>query len=90
MPSASSLEHASRAATQLEVARHAAGFDQNNLDHAARQGFNNGAFEDSEEDISAIVEEFLPGAEARRGPAGSAFKALTDSDAGGSSYRAHH
>ena len=33
------------------------------MDQAARQGFNNGAFEDSEEDTSAIVEEFFPSLE---------------------------
>lgn len=30
---------------------------------AARQGFGNDAFEDSEEDTGAIVEEFFPAAE---------------------------
>lgn len=30
------------------------------MDEAARRGFGNGAFEDSEEDASAIVEEFYP------------------------------
>ncbi|MGP5446241.1 recombination directionality factor [Pseudomonas helleri] len=54
------LEDALLAAKQLEETRQAAGFDQSALDHAARQGFNNGAFEDSEEDTGAIVEEFFP------------------------------
>ena len=53
-----SLEDALLEAKQLEETRQAAGFDQSALDHAARQGFNNGAFEDSEEDTGAIVEEF--------------------------------
>ena len=55
-----SLEDALLAAKQLEENRQAAGFDQCALDHTARQGFNNGAFEDSEEDTGAIVEEFFP------------------------------
>lgn len=57
------LEEALLAAKQLEKTRQASGFDQSSLDHAARQGFNNGAFEDSEEDSGAIVEEFFPAAE---------------------------
>lgn len=44
--------------------RQAAGFNQAALDEAARRGFGNGAFEDSEEDASAIVEEFYPEGEA--------------------------
>lgn len=58
-----SLEDALLAAKQLEETRKAAGFDQSALDHVARQGFNNGAFEDSEEDTGAIVEEFFPAIE---------------------------
>ncbi|KMN24572.1 hydrolase or metal-binding protein [Pseudomonas helleri] len=57
------LKDALLAAKQLEETRQAAGFDQSALDHAARQGFNNGAFEDSEEDTGAIVEEFFPAIE---------------------------
>ena len=41
-------------------ARKVAGFDQAALDEAARQGFALGAFEDSEEEGSAVVEEFFP------------------------------
>lgn len=58
-----SLEDALLAAKQLEETRQAAGFDQSALDHAARQGFNNGAFEDSEEDTGAVVEELFPAIE---------------------------
>lgn len=58
-----SLEEALLEAKQLEETRQASGFDQSALDHAARQGFNNGAFEDTEEDTGAIVEEFFPAAE---------------------------
>jgi len=55
-----SLEAALLEAQQLDETRQASGFDQSALDHAARQGFNNGAFEDTEEDTGAIVEEFFP------------------------------
>ncbi len=54
------MEDAVLAAKQLEETRQAAGFDQSALDQAARQGFNNGAFEDTVEDTGAIVEEFFP------------------------------
>lgn len=40
--------------------RKAAGFDQAALDEAARSGFAAGAFEESEEDGAAVVEEFYP------------------------------
>ena len=36
------------------------GFDQAALDEAARQGFAEGAFEESEEEGAAVVEEFYP------------------------------
>ena len=62
-----SIEDALLAAKQLEETRQASGFDQSALDRAARQGFNNGAFEDSEEDTGAIVEEFFPAAEDQPG-----------------------
>ena len=57
------LEEALLAAKQLDENRQATGFDQSALDHAARQGLINGAFEYSEEDTDAIVEEFFPTAE---------------------------
>ncbi len=41
-------------------ARKAAGFDQAALDEAARQGLAHGAFEESEEEGAAVVEEFCP------------------------------
>ena len=47
------------ARTESEI-RKAAGFDQAALDAAARQGFAEGAFEESEEDGAAVVEEFFP------------------------------
>ncbi len=54
------MTEALRTATELDQQRQKAGFDQNALDEAARRGFGNGAFEDNEEDVSAIVEEFFP------------------------------
>ncbi|MGH8385041.1 MAG: hydrolase or metal-binding protein [Pseudomonas sp.] len=54
------LEDALLEAKRLDEARQASGFDQSALDRAAQQGFNNGAFEDSEEDTGAVVEEFFP------------------------------
>jgi hypothetical protein len=58
-----SLEDALLDAKQLEETRQAAGFDQSALDHAARLGFKNGAFEDSKEDIGSVVEELFPAVE---------------------------
>ena len=58
-----SLEAALLEAKQREETRQASGFNQSALDIAARQGFKNGAFEDSEEDTGAIVEEFFPAIE---------------------------
>jgi len=46
-------------ANELDSRRQAAGFDQAALDEAARRGLANGAFEDSEEDSSAVIEEFF-------------------------------
>jgi hypothetical protein len=58
------MTEALKAANELDAQRQAAGFDQSALDEAARRGFGNGAFEDSAEDISAVVEEFYPEGEA--------------------------
>ncbi|MDF3195250.1 hydrolase or metal-binding protein [Pseudomonas sp. 1928-m] len=46
-------------ANELDAQRQTAGFDQVALDEAARRGFGNGAFEDSEEDSGAVIEEFF-------------------------------
>ncbi|AXM96544.1 recombination directionality factor [Pseudomonas plecoglossicida] len=53
-----SMEEALLAARQLDEARQSAGFDQASLDSAAKHGLGNGAFEDSEEDGGAVIEEF--------------------------------
>ncbi|KAF1691556.1 hydrolase or metal-binding protein [Pseudoxanthomonas jiangsuensis] len=55
-----SLEQAIEEARALELRRQDAGFDQAALDKAARQGFANGAFEELDEDVPAVVEEFYP------------------------------
>lgn len=55
-----SMKEALQAACELETQRQAAGFDQAALDKAAQRGFDNGTFEDSEEDVSALAEEFYP------------------------------
>lgn len=54
------MVEALQTANELNAQRQEAGFDQAALDDAARCGFSNGAFEDSEEDAGAIVEEFYP------------------------------
>ena len=53
-----SITEALQAANDLDAQRQTTGFDQAALDDAARRGFGNGAFEDSGEDVAAIVEEF--------------------------------
>ncbi|RQY65624.1 recombination directionality factor [Burkholderia stagnalis] len=56
----SRLEAAIIEARELDARRKAAGFDQQALDTAAHAGFGNGAFEESIEDGSAVVDEFYP------------------------------
>lgn len=48
-----------QSANELETQRQSAEFDQVALDEAARRGFSSGAFEDSEEDSGAVIEEFF-------------------------------
>ncbi|WMR47616.1 hydrolase or metal-binding protein, partial [Stenotrophomonas maltophilia] len=50
------LEQAVAEAVERHATRAAAGIDQAALDEAARQGFANGAFEDLDEDVPAVVE----------------------------------
>ena len=54
------LEQAITEARRLDGERKQSGFDQAALDEAARQGFANGALEELEEDVPAVVEEFFP------------------------------
>ena len=53
------VEEVLNEAKQRHEARQLAGFDQAALDAAARQGFGNGAFEDSEDEGESVVEEFF-------------------------------
>lgn len=55
-----SLEAAIQEARGLAEERANSGFDQQALDNAARLGYANGAFEESEEDTPAVAEEFFP------------------------------
>jgi len=57
-----------RLAGELDEQRQAAGFDQSALDEAARCGFGNGAFEDSREEVSAIVKEFFTAEHSEQSP----------------------
>ncbi|WP_338475681.1 hydrolase or metal-binding protein [Pseudomonas khavaziana] len=66
-----SMEEALLAARQLDEARQSAGFDQASLDSAAKHGLGNGAFEDSEEDGDAVIEEFYSRTDATTGAAQS-------------------
>lgn len=52
------LEEAITEAKKNDARRKSIGYDQAALDASARQGFANGAFEESEEEIPDIVEEF--------------------------------
>ena len=55
-----SMQDAVRQAHEIHQARLSAGIDQQALDDAARRGFANALFEDSEEEVPAILEEFYP------------------------------
>lgn len=54
------MAEALQSANELDAQRQEAGFDQVAMDEAAQRGFGNGAFEDSEEDAGAVIEEFYP------------------------------
>lgn len=55
-----SMTEAIASARAESKVRFASGFDQAALDEAARQGFAAGAFEESEEEGAAVVQEFYP------------------------------
>ncbi|TYK60407.1 hydrolase or metal-binding protein [Pseudomonas synxantha] len=57
------MDEALQKASELDTQRQTAGFDQRALDEAARRGFGNGAFEDSEEDSHVVIEEFFVNSE---------------------------
>ncbi|AIY39899.1 hypothetical protein LT85_0739 [Collimonas arenae] len=54
------LEEAITEAKENDERRRSVGYDQAALDDAARLGFSNGSFEDSNEEIAEVVEEFYP------------------------------
>ena len=56
------LEKAVAEAREVDATRRAVGLDQVALDETARRGFANGAFEELEEDVPGVVEEFYPDA----------------------------
>ncbi len=58
------LEQAIAEARVKDEQRKDSGFDQAALDEAASRGFANGAFEELDEDVPAVVEEFYPDAPA--------------------------
>ena len=66
-----SVEEMLADAKRKEADRQLAGFDQVALDAAARLGFGNGAFEDSEEEGGAVVEEFFTVGEVAENPEAS-------------------
>jgi len=53
------LEEAIAEAKTQHESRLAVGFDQAALEQAARQGFENGAFEETEEELPEVLEEFF-------------------------------
>jgi hypothetical protein len=61
------LEEALAKAHDMALDRDEVGFDQRALDRVAKQGFANGLFEEQEEDVAAVVEEFYPQLEAQTG-----------------------
>ena len=58
------LEEALAKAHDMALDRDEVGFDQRALDRTAKQGFANGLFEEQEEDVAAVVDEFYPQTEA--------------------------
>jgi hypothetical protein len=64
------LEDAISEARALYERRNSIGFDQEALELAALQGFQNGAFEETEDDIPDVLEEFFPESVTEDGTAG--------------------
>lgn len=54
------LNEAISQARHLNQERQAAGHDQDALDAIAKVGFNNGLFEETEDEVPAVLEEFYP------------------------------
>ncbi|WP_112993217.1 hydrolase or metal-binding protein [Herminiimonas fonticola] len=74
------IEEAFAQARQLNERRQSGGYGQAALDVVAREGLRNGAFEDSEEERTEIVEEFFT--EADTGTAGRAAKTGSEKKVG--------
>jgi hypothetical protein len=72
------LAQAIAAAKAICAERQMAGFDQDGLDRAARAGFSQGAFEESAEEGSAVVEEFFPEETASRDTAHDGTSSLSE------------
>lgn len=66
------LEDAIADARKQHEDRKLVGFDQDALEEAARQGFQNGAFEETEDDIPDVLEEFFPESGSEDGAVGKA------------------
>ncbi|WP_426189626.1 hydrolase or metal-binding protein [Massilia sp. DWR3-1-1] len=64
------LEEGIAEARSNDERRKAVGYDQASLDESAKQGFANGAFDESGEEIPEIVEEFFPDASVDAGADG--------------------
>lgn len=71
------MDEAIAEARQIDAARKEAGFDQDALDQAAREGFANGAFEEMDEDVPAVVEEFFPDGDQAPSKSNGAIHATT-------------
>jgi hypothetical protein len=70
------LEEALAKAHDMALDRDEVGFDQKALDRVAKQGFANGLFEEQEEDVAAVVDEFYPQHDPHQGqPANSQLSA---------------
>jgi hypothetical protein len=54
------LEEAIAHAKATDTQRKDSGFNQHDLDIAAEAGFNNATYEDTEEELSSVIEEFYP------------------------------
>lgn len=67
-PAGLKLQEAVRQAKQHRDLQMAGGMDQSVLDAAARSGYAMGEFEESDEEVSAVVEEFFTDAESSDSP----------------------
>ncbi|MFD1891945.1 hydrolase or metal-binding protein [Ottowia beijingensis] len=77
-PAGMSLEQAIVQAGEEDERRKQLGFDQWALDEAAREGYAAGAFEESEEEGAAVVEEFYPDADGQETQADEASRATLE------------